>query len=272
MKKVIICVDDSPLNRAVCEYGFSVARAKGCPAVLLYVIKNQNLPASFFTLAAGGIAMYDDNMLEISSNPTDEEKAQAQSTLNSLEGIFDGVEIEKRIEFGNFLDILVKFNDEAALFVMNIKDEEGGELNKTPSTILSEVSAPVFFVNKNYSEVKSVLVAFDGLEGSRNVLESIKNSGFFANSLKFHIANVSDDEEKSNEILQIAREIINSENAEFITLSGEPSEAIIKYRRANNIDILATGALSRNVFASLFLGSVSKNIMKNALVPILVMA
>lgn len=273
MKKVIICVDENPINRGVCEYGLSLAKAKNCEAVLLYVIKNQNLPAGFFTLAAGGIAMYDEQILEISEKPNEDELNKANQTLSELEKLANGVKIQTKVEFGNLIDILNSYAPNAEIFVMSIKDDEGETaVNKSANVLLGELKKPILFVNRNFGEISSVLVAFDGGEASQKVLTSLKNSGFFTQNLKYFVVNVNDNLDKSNEILAIAKEILRGENAEFFTLQGNISEEIIRFRRANNIDLIATGALSKNAFLSLFMGSVSKEIMKNALVPILVLA
>lgn len=273
MKKIVICVDENPINRSVCEYGLSVAKEKNCECILLYVIKNQDLPAGFFTLAAGGIAMYDQQILQINDTPSDEELSRANAVLNELGALCKDVKFERKIEFGNFIDILNLYAKEAEIFVMSIKDDENDAyINKSADVLISELKTPILFVNKCFLKPKSVLVAFDGLKASIKLLKRLKESGYFGNNLKFYVANVCDDEQKSHEILDVAREILHDKKAEFITLKGDPCNEIIKFRRANKIDFIATGALSKNMFLSLFLTSVSKNIMKNALVPILVLA
>ena len=88
-----------------------------------------------------------------------------------------------------------------------------------------------------------------------------------------NVINVNNNAEESQKTLEVAREILKGENAEFVSVSGDvPGDEIIKYRRANNLDLIATGAFSKGFFKKLILGSVSQDILQNALVPILVLA
>ena len=75
------------------------------------------------------------------------------------------------------------------------------------------------------------------------------------------------------EMLDLAREILGTQNASFICANAEvPADEIIKYRRANELDLIATGAFTKGFFKKLFLGSVSEDILHNALVPVLVLS
>ena len=109
MKKIVICVDENPINRSVCEYGLSVAKEKNCECILLYVIKNQDLPAGFFTLAAGGIAMYDQQILQINDTPSDEELSRANAVLDELSALKSNGKLDEKItEFAKNLDHLTQ--------------------------------------------------------------------------------------------------------------------------------------------------------------------
>ncbi|CZE46196.1 universal stress protein [Campylobacter geochelonis] len=273
MKKVVVYLSNNSLNNAVCQYGLDIAKNLNSEVVFLYVINIPIIVPNFLGLAAGGLVVGEnsDMIYELDEKKaTDEELKEGEQVLQAAKKIADeqGVSSTTDLQKGDFIDILLNYKD-VDTFVMAIC-EESKEVEENITTLTRELEHPILFVNKEFSKVGSVLLAFDGKEDSIKALEFIKDSGIFGLDLKYHIATVNDNEEKASQILQTAREILDGKSAEFITLSGDVTESIIKYRRANNIDSLATGAFSKGMFASFIFGSTSKNIVKNALVPVLV--
>ena len=139
-----------------------------------------------------------------------------------------------------------------------------------------------------YNEPKTLDVAFDVIGDIVLSAASQQYGGFTVpsadlilepyaeKSYKYYIEkykNIGLDEEKSKEALKIAKDIIGEENAKYVYINGtDAGEEIIKFRRANKLDLIATGSFSKNFLKKLIVGSVSQEVITNALVPILVVA
>lgn len=273
MKKILVCVDNNPLNEAVCSYGLEMAKKLNLEVIFLHVIKTPLFTPNFLGLAAGGLVVtqgsdmvYDPEELK----PTKEQIDEAEDMLKKAKKMADEADIKSSsdLQCGDIIEILINYSDIAAI-VVSIKDETE-DIQNNIIALTRESKTPILFVNKEFSEIKSALVAFDGGDAAIKTLHSIKDSKIFGQDLEYHVLNINKDEKKSKEILDIARDILKNENAKFVSLSGEVADELISYRRANNLDLFVMGSFSKGIFATLFFGSTSKNVVEKALVPVFV--
>lgn len=279
MKKVFACVDESALNMAVCDYSIYVAKKLNLELVFINVIETSDLGENFYGLAAGGIVLGEKDMvlspyekLEFQDSQKDIQKSEVLLEKCVDKAKEKGINADKILRDGDFIDVIAEYKDEAAVFVLGIKGTNSEDVGFNATMLIKEMKIPALLVNKDFSEINSVLVAFDGSEMALKTVEFVKNSKLLMDSKKY-IIHVNTDNDEAQKTLDIARDILGDKNAEFVAINGEiPGDEIIKYRRENNLDLIATGAFSKGFFKKLILGSVSQDIMQNALVPILVFA
>lgn len=277
--KVMVCVNGAKICGFVRDYGIYVAKILNLEVCFFSIIENQEIGNSFYGLAAGGIVLGEKDI--ILSNYANLEEQNSEDGVKKIENFLnecvktaqnEGVKASKILRNGDFIDTINEFKDESAIFVTAARYDESDDIDFNANMLIKELKIPVLLVNKEFSPIKSVLLAFDGTLASVKIAEFIKNSPFFENVKKF-IINIGTDAEKSNEALNVAKWLIGEKNAEYIHInSNEIGEEIIKFRRANELDLIATGAFSKNFFKKMLVGSVSQNIIQNALVPILVIA
>ena len=279
MKKVFICVDENALFKPVCDYGIYVAKRLDAEAVFIHVIETPELGQNFYGLAAGGIVLGENDMvmsqygtIEGNGIEVDTEKLQKMLDDCVANAKSQGVSASAILRDGDFIEVIEEYKDEARIFVLGIKGTNSEDVGFNATMLIKEMKVPALLVNKDFSPINSVLVAFDGTEAAQKTLNFIKEAKLLKDAKKY-VINVNNNAEASNKTLEIAKGILSRENAEFVSVSGDvPADEIIKYRRANNLDLIATGAFTKSFFAKLFVGSVSEDIMHNALVPILVLS
>ncbi|MDA3043311.1 MULTISPECIES: universal stress protein [unclassified Campylobacter] len=278
-KKVFICVDENALLKPVCDYGIYTAKRLDAEAVFIHVIETPELGQNFYGLAAGGIVLGENDMVmsqygafDGKDNEVDEGKIKAWLDKCVDEAKAQGVSASAILRDGDFIEIIEEYKDEARIFVLGIKGTNSEDVGFNATMLIKEMKVPALLVNKDFSPINSVLVAFDGTEAAQKTLNFTKEAKLLKDAKKY-VINVNNDAEESQKTLEIAREILKGENAEFVSVSGDvPGDEIIKYRRANNLDLIATGAFTKSFFKKLFVGSVSEDILHNALVPILVLS
>lgn len=273
MSKIIICVDKNPLNLAVTEYGLSIAKNLNKEVVFLRVIKTPLFTPNFMGLAAGGLVVGSEMACDLEElKPTKEQIDESEAILNEALKLAEKENIKATTDLqnGDLIEILINYED-AHLIVSAVKDE-GEEIENNIVALVREAGTPILFVKSEYKTPKSVMVAFDGSDNAIKALKSIKEDRIFGENLEYHVVNVNDNEEKSSKILDSAREILSGENAKFITLSGLAADEIIKYRRANNLDLYVLGSYTKGIFKTLIFGSTSKDIVQNSLVPVFVVS
>nr|WP_314235001.1 universal stress protein [uncultured Campylobacter sp.] len=281
MKKVITCVDQNALAPAVRDYGIYVAKTLGAELVFIHVVEIPELGENFYGLAAGGIVLGENDILANSyGSPTlggvdvekDHEEAEAMLDEYICAATAAGVKASKIIKDGDFIDVIAEYKDEAEIFVLGIKGSNNEDVGFNASVLIKELHVPSLLVNKEFSPINSVLIAFDGTDAAKRTLEFIKGSKLLASAHK-HVLHINAGAAEGERMLDLAREILGTQNATFKCIQAEvPADEIIKYRRANNLDLIATGAFTKGFFKKLFLGSVSEDILHNALVPVLVLS
>lgn len=268
---ILICIDEDPLSKAVCEYGLFIAKNLNLDVTFLYVVKTAMLSPNFLGLATGGLVVtHEDSALLEDIKPSKEDIEKAENALNEVQkmALEKGINATTHLQSGDLIEILINYEN-ANIIVVGI-EHENEEIRNNIIALTRECEAKILFVNKEFSDVNSVLMAFDGEEASIKTLKFIKDSFIFGRNLEYHIVNISKDSQKSQNILEIAREILGDKNAKFISLTGNIAEELIKYRRANNLDMFIMGSFSKGIFATIFFGSTSQNVVEHALVPVFV--
>lgn len=274
MKRIIVCLDNDKHAACACEYAIYIAKILKSEILFVHVKENFEVNDEFYGLAAAGMVVYDDN-----SQVKEDSKAKEQEAVEILNSCQKkaqeaGIKADILLKDGEFLDILKDFKDETELFICGIRSDnrEDFELGLNSEMLIKEFGIPVLLINGGFREIKSVLVAFDESPCARKAVEFLAKSSVF-NGVKKHILNINDDEENSERILNIAKEILKDENAIFVTKSGkDTTEAILQYRRENDLDLVISGAFSKNFFTKLFKGSVFEGVIEKARVAILALA
>lgn len=251
--KVVVCVKNNQICDNVMNYGIYVAKILKSQISFVAIMENQELGDSFYGLAAGGIVLGEKDM--ILSNYQNLEQENNEETLKKMQEYLDkcvkkasleGLKAEQTLKKGDFIDIISTYKNEADMFITAARYDESDDIDFNANMLIKELKVPVLLVNKEFSPIKSVLLAFDGTLSSVKIAGFIHNSPLFSNAKKY-IINISEDEEKSKEALKIAKDIIGEENAKYVYINGtDAGEEIIKFRRANKLDLIATGSFSKN--------------------------
>ncbi|MSN96584.1 universal stress protein [Campylobacter sp. FMV-PI01] len=273
MKSIVICVDHNPLNESVCKYGLNMAKNLGLKVTFLHVINTPLTAPHFLGLAAGGLVVSESSAVVYeleNTKPDDEDVKNAEIILKDCLKFADEFEVEATTDLkcGDIVNILINYEN-AYAFIVTTK-EESQEVQNNITALIRETKTPILFVNKEFSQINSVLIAFDGGNSAVNALNFLKDNEIFGQNLEYHVINVNKDCKKSEDILNQAREILHKKNAKFISLNGEVADELINYRRSNNLDLYIMGGFSKGIFATLFFGSTSKNVVQNALVPVFI--
>ena len=126
---------------------------------------------------------------------------------------------------------------DAKLFVVYV--EEPSMINQRESVLLSDMSGP---------EIQEAPIY------NVSSFSNVQHSG--------HKPNESQDDPTP---LDVARNMLSEQiDAEYVWLAGNPTLEIIKYARFNEIDVIVVGKSGVSGMEQLFIGSVSKNIVKKA--------
>ena len=280
---VFACVDGSKYSEAVCDYGLHIAKELKLPLVLLNTVEHPH--NSSLTNLSGNLSLGErDTLLDVLS---DEDKQKNRDTINHGKEILK--ELRERVasrgysnviisqRHGSLYENLKELEDKLRVVIfgfsgmghMQMEDEVGSSVEN----IIRDIDAPIILVNREYSPIKSVMVAFNGESGSTKALEELSSSPMLEREVKRYVVNVNSNQSKSDELIKHAKEIIkdSSLNCEFIQKSGEPLESILECIEKNNIDMLAIGSYSHGKLKSAIFGSFTTKLIQNVKVPLVIL-
>jgi len=282
-KAVFACVDGSKYSEAVSDYALHIAKELDLTLVLLNTIEHPN--ASSATNLSGNLALGErDTLLDELS---EEDAQKNKEAINSGKELLK--ELKERVTDKGYKNVVI--SQRHGTLYENLKELEPklravifgfsgmGHMQKEDAigscveNIIRDVDAPIILVNKEYSPIKSVMVAFNGESGSIRALEELSFSPMLEKSVKRYVVNINSDMKRSDELMTKAKEIIKDEhlNCEFIQKSGEPLDGILECIDKNGIDMLSIGSYSHGKLKSAIFGSLTTKLIQKVKIPLVIL-
>ncbi|MBW6488872.1 universal stress protein [Sulfurimonas sp.] len=280
---VFACVDGSKYSEAVCDYALHIAKELNLTLVLLNTIEHPN--ASSVTNLSGNIALgeRDDLLQELSLEDAHKNRDRINNGKDLLK------ELRERVTSKGYTDVII--SQRHGTLYENLKELENklrvvifgfsgmghmqkeDEIGSCVENIIRDIDTPIILVNREYSPIRNVMVAFNGKSGSIKALEELSSSPMLGHKTKRYVVNINSNQNSSNELIAHAKELIKDEslNCEFIQKSGEPLETLLTCIDKNSIDMLAIGSYSHGKLRTAFFGSFTTKLIKNVKIPIIIL-
>lgn len=280
---VFACVDGSRFSEAVCEYGLHIAKQLSLPLVLLNTVEHPN--ASSVTNLSGNLSLgeREDLLDELSQ----EDEAKNKETRSNGKELL--LKLKEKIKAQGFEDV-TSLQRHGTLYE-NLKDlesqlrvvlfgvsgmghfQEGVEIGSQVEDIIRDVDAPIILINKEFTPIKKVMIAFNGASGSVRALEEVSASPMLAKDVKRYIVTINKDLQKAEELAKQAKDLIQDDslNCEFISKEGDPLDGILGCIDKNDIDILSIGSYSHGKLKTTLFGSFTTKLIKNVKIPLIVL-
>jgi nucleotide-binding universal stress UspA family protein len=276
MNKVLVCLDGSNLSKAVCDYGVEIAKKLNLPLVLLNVIEHSNISKKVNLSGNIGLGSKDDLLDELANEEMNESKQlilKGKAVLKEMaeyvksQGIENYNTLQKH---GTLYETLDELSSDLRIAIIGLKGESSSNIGSHIEELLRTLNIPVLLVNKEFTPIDSILMAYDGSEYANTAIKIAKQNPIFPN-VKRHIVNVNKDTNISNKLLGEAKQMFANANinVETVSLSGDSVEALLTFQKENNINIIAMGAYSHNRFRSVIFGSFTTKMLLNSKVPLL---
>ncbi|MCK9453810.1 MAG: universal stress protein [Sulfurimonas sp.] len=282
-KAVFACVDGSKYSEAVCDYALHVAKELNLTLVLLNTIEHSGI--SSITNLSGSIALGERETLlqELSEEDALRNKetiARQRELLKELKARvsnsgYTNVIISQR--HGTLYENLKELENKLRVVIFGLFGmghmDDSAEIGSHVEDIIRDVDAPIILINKEYTPIKNVMIAFNGESGSSRALEEVASSPMLGREVKRYVVNVNNNKSKSDELIKHAKEIIKDDslNCEFIQKSGEALESILDCIDKKSIDMLAIGSYSHGKLKSAIFGSFTTKLIQNVKIPLIIL-
>ncbi len=283
MKKIIACIDGARHTLAVCDYAIWVSQLLNIPVDFLHVLDRHPERASIVDLS-GSIGFDAHDMLLSQLSELDEQRSKLAQLhgKNILEvvrkrAVAAGLTaVEARQRHGTLTSSLLDLQGEARMIILGQHEQAKGAhrsyFDHNVEKIVRSVDLPVLVVSESFREPGRFLVAFDGSNTARKMVERLAGSALLAD-LQCHVLYVGEDSQQAREHMDWVRSALTAMQFEPIltVLGGEPETVIVDYILSNNIDLLAMGAYGHSRIRELIVGSLTTTLLRTSPVPVLIM-
>lgn len=274
-KAVFACVDGSKFSEAVCEYGVDIAKQLSLPLVLLNTLDHPK--TSEATNLSGNLILGErEDLLDSLSNEdatkNKESRIQSKELLAALKEKINTQGFENVITLqrhGTLYENLKDLQPQLRVVLFGVSDTK----NSQSEDIIRDVDAPIILVNKEFTPIKRVMIAFNGTSGSLRALEEISGSPMLAKDVERYIVTINKDIQKAQDLINQAKRVLKDSSLDYtyIFKAGDPLENILECIDKNNIDIISIGSYSHGKLKTALFGSFTTKLIKNVQIPMIVL-
>jgi len=278
-KKVLACVDQSPYADFVADYSAWAAKKFALPLELLHIIdRHQETATSDDHSGAIGFDAQENllnRLTEVEAERSRAIREQGRIFLNELKKRCErreGITVDVRQRYGQLLETLDEQQQDVALYVLGRRGKSAAhtqrDLGRHVESISRKVRRPILTVANEFSEPKSLLVAYDGKRMTRNCVSLIAGNPALAD-LPIHVVMSGKQNSEAERHLEWASSTLAKAGFTVDTayVPGDPEQQITQAIAEREIDILVMGAYSRSPLQSLFLGSKTNDLLRASRVP-----
>lgn len=278
--QVVAALDASLYTQGVCRYAAWAAHRLAAPLACLHVVEGRGRRSGDGSLAdvaldAAAALLDEAELLEAVGKLAGDERGQlllqqaAALATRSCE-----VPVRALLGHGPLVGALSSLAPEAALFVLGRRGEQS-EFEKTRmgsqvERVVRDIGRPLLVAPRGFTDVRRVLVAFDGGESGRRRLEWVAQSPLFA-GLDIRLVTVGDD--AARPALEQALRMLTDAGAQASgrVVHGDPQEVIGLHADAIRADLLVIGAYGRSRIHQLIMGSTTSTLLRSIRIPVLLL-
>lgn len=276
MSYVLCCVDGKNYSQSACDYAVMISNNMNLPLRFLNIIEHSSKVKKLNLSGSIKLGEKDDLLQEY----TNEETTKSQYAIKIGKELLNTLK-QKALQtcknevtilqiHGDVIETILDYEKEVSILVIGIKSHEEHKIGENVKDIIRAIHKPVLLVNNEFVEPEKLLIAYNGSNESKKLLNETSLKPIFKN-IKRDIVNINEDKTLSFKLLNEAKEIFAKQNIEVDTsvLSGEPKEAIFNYFEQNNCDILAMGAFGHSRLKEFIFGSFTSEMLGKIKKPIL---
>lgn len=287
MTKIITCIDGSAISSDVCNAAVWAGNTLDKTLVLLHAIEKSYLPVTNNLSGAIGLGARSELMHEMALLDEQHSKVSLKLGKELLDHAEQRVrnlgqqKIEKVQRHSGIVEAICHLEPESRLVVIGRTGEDHGVNFKAVGShieqIIRQTHTPLLIANKNFTQPKSFMLAYDGRETADKAVDKIITGGLLEN-LTCHLVSVKKSTGKNKQkgleesFKRVEALLVkNGFEVKSSLLEGNIFTELSDYQEKNNVDLVVMGALSRSRIATMFLGSNTLKMIESTQQPLIVL-
>lgn len=284
MNKVIACIDDTPRAAVVCDFAIWASRLLSVQLEFLHVLDRHPERASVSDYSGAlGIDSQESLLEQLSTLDEARSRLAQEQGRQILQAARQRAEkagvthVDTLQRHGTLAETLLDIQPETRLVIMGQhQDNDLGRslwfFDENAERVVRSVQRPVLVVNGDYKVPERYVIAFDGSETGRKMVQTVAASPLLK-GLDCHVVAVAEASPGINQSLAWARETLESEGFTVTTLtrSGEPEVVLRDYIAEIRAHLLVIGAYGHSRIRHLIMGSTTTTLLRTSPIPVLVL-
>ncbi len=274
IKNILLPVDGSEYTDAVLKYGIVLGKILKARVKVLSVVDIRIFEWALSVGSDGFVPIVPSGAYHEESRKLLETRAEA--ILDKCSKILEKEQLPFQAEMipGSPIEVISEHAQLTDLLIMGNRGEyarwKSKMIGATLEAVTRQINKPFFITPKEYRELKTIQLSYDGSENSNR---SLQLGGFLASQLNLSILvmTVADDEERGCSLCAEAEKYLEpfDISIKIEVVKGDVDSMILQCAYKNNVDVILMGAYGTSRFREAILGSTTAHIMRNATIPIL---
>lgn len=275
IKSILLAVDGSAFTEPVLNYGTFFAKKLNAHLRILSVIDIRIFEWAVAIGVEGFAPIIPSSGYQEESQKLLEDRAT--EVLNKTEKILRKSDLQFILEkeSGNPVDVICEKAKLVDLLIMGARGEFAKWSDKMLGATLESTTRlsikPIFIVPKEFSEIKKILIAYDG---SENASKALALAAYLASEIKLPLVllNVNESIEEAKILLKEAKEYLNPYAIPEIyeeIVGGDPSRQTVEVSERTGANLIVMGSYGHSRIREAILGSTTVQTMRKSKVPVL---
>ena len=279
---LIALVDGSVYSESVCHHAAWVARRSGWKIKLYHVmgrragVENQDLSGA---IRLGARTALLEQLSDLDAERAKLVKQHGRAILEDAKAIIEGAgvaEVETRLRQGDLVETVTAKEETGEMIVVGKRGEAAGQarehLGSNLERIVRASHRPVLIANRDFNEIETVLVAFDGGATSMKAVDYLSRSKAFAGlKVTLVFAGVETSDVARNMDAATATLRAGGIEASRRVENAEPEKLLSQMTAEEGHEMLVMGAYGHSRVRRLLIGSTTTAMIRSCRVPVLIM-
>ena len=275
-KYILVGIDGSAISDSLTQYAIWLSKSNGLTIKLLHTIEHSHHTEN---------PHHEGNLTpnirrELLKELSEEERVESKALMATGKALINTAKetvfaagldnVVAKLRHGTLPEAIEDLKAETVLIMLGSKGTSHQGTEKGLGFHLEEsiraTEAPVFIAQKQYTQPKTVMFAYNGSPTSKRALAMITQDTIYKEPLEIHIVSVNNDAQLASNLVEEAKSAFAQSKNNIITktLSGDTIEQLTRYQKENNIDITAMGAFSHGKLHGFFFGSFTTKMIQQS--------
>jgi nucleotide-binding universal stress UspA family protein len=282
MTRLLGLIDGSAYAQSICDHIAWIAAKTEVSVELLHVIGRRDISSEPFNLS-GNIGLGARTALLEELADLDAQKAKVAQKRGRL--LLDEAKarlqdagvanVETRLRNGDLVDTVLEFEANADIIVIGKRGEGAdfakGHLGSNLERVVRATHKAIVIASRVFRPVTKMLIAHDGRAMATKMVEEVSRSPIL-NGVGVKLVMAGADTPESRKKLDDAAVILKTAGytPEAALVQGAADKVISETVEKEGHDLLAMGAFSHSRLRSLFLGSITTEMIRSCKIPVVV--